>query len=167
MGIEDKYEEVRHLINIGREKGYLVYDEVNDILPEEVSSPEEIDDIFLLFDQLGIEVVDSESAFKRKDEKIEKEAEPEGEFPFRRRPSIPSCIRRSRWKAFPTSRRKPSPATYPGFRRLSRPFTRAGQMDPKSASSGPRPRTTPRSSNRGPTRSQAKCPGLLSNRRPS
>ena len=79
MGIEDKYEEVRHLINIGREKGYLVYDEVNDILPEEVNSPEEIDDIFLLFDQLGIEVVDSESAFKRKDEKIEKEAEPEGE----------------------------------------------------------------------------------------
>ena len=79
MGIEDKYEEVRHLINIGREKGYLVYDEVNDILPEEVNSPEEIDDIFLLFDQLGIEVVDSENAFKRKDEKIEKEAEPEGE----------------------------------------------------------------------------------------
>ncbi len=71
MGIEDKYEEVRHLINLGREKGYLVYDEVNDILPEEVNSPEEIDDIFLLFDQLGIEVVDSESAYKRKDEKIE------------------------------------------------------------------------------------------------
>ncbi|HEU5179563.1 MAG TPA: RNA polymerase sigma factor RpoD [Candidatus Polarisedimenticolia bacterium] len=81
MGIEDKYEEVRHLINIGREKGYLVYDEVNDILPEEVSSPEEIDDIFLLFDQLGIEVVDSEAGYsKRKDgEKVEKEAEPEPE----------------------------------------------------------------------------------------
>jgi RNA polymerase primary sigma factor len=79
VGIEDKYEEVRHLINIGREKGYLVYDEVNDILPEEVSSPEEIDDIFLLFDQLGIEVVDSEASFKRKDEKVEKEAEPEAE----------------------------------------------------------------------------------------
>jgi RNA polymerase primary sigma factor len=79
VGIEDKYEEVRHLINIGREKGYLVYDEVNDILPEEVSSPEEIDDIFLLFDQLGIEVVDSEAGYKRKDEKVEKEAEPEAE----------------------------------------------------------------------------------------
>jgi RNA polymerase primary sigma factor len=79
VGIEDKYEEVRTLINLGREKGYLVYDEVNDILPEDVNSPEEIDDIFLLFDQLGIEVVDSESAFKRKDEKIEKEVEPEGE----------------------------------------------------------------------------------------
>ncbi|HMC83044.1 MAG TPA: RNA polymerase sigma factor RpoD [Candidatus Polarisedimenticolia bacterium] len=82
MGIEDKYEEVRHLINLGREKGYLVYDEVNDILPEEVSSPEEIDDIFLLFDQLGIEVVDSEAHYKRKDEKeekTEKDTEAEGE----------------------------------------------------------------------------------------
>ena len=79
MGIEDKYEEVRHLINLGREKGYLVYDEVNDILPEEITSPEEIDDIFLRFDELGIEVVDSEHDFKRKEEKVEKEAEPEGE----------------------------------------------------------------------------------------
>jgi len=79
VGIEDKYEEVRHLINIGREKGYLVYDEVNDILPDEVNSPEEIDDIFLLFDQLGIEVVDSENQYKRKDEKVEKEGESEGE----------------------------------------------------------------------------------------
>src|SRR5881628_1134190 len=82
LGIEDKYEEVRHLINLGREKGYLVYDEVNDILPEEVNSPEEIDDIFLLFDQLGIEVVDSEADYKRKDEKeekTEKDTEAEGE----------------------------------------------------------------------------------------
>ena len=36
LGIEDKYEEVRQLINLGRERGYLLYDEVNDVLPEEV-----------------------------------------------------------------------------------------------------------------------------------
>jgi hypothetical protein len=38
LGIEEKYEEVRHLITLGRQRGYLVYDEVNDMLPEEVST---------------------------------------------------------------------------------------------------------------------------------
>ena len=58
MGIEDKYEEVRQLIILGRERGYLLYDEINDVLPEEVHSPEDLDDMFLLFDSLGIEMVD-------------------------------------------------------------------------------------------------------------
>lgn len=54
MGIEDKYEGVKHLISIGREKGYLMYDEINDLLPEEVNSTEDIDDLFMLFGNLGI-----------------------------------------------------------------------------------------------------------------
>jgi hypothetical protein len=33
LSIEDKYDEVRQLINIGKEKGYLLYDEVNELLP--------------------------------------------------------------------------------------------------------------------------------------
>ena len=45
MSIEEKYDEVKELILMGKERGYLLYDEVNDILPEEVNSPEEIDDI--------------------------------------------------------------------------------------------------------------------------
>ena len=32
MSIEEKYDEVRQLINIGKEKGYLLYDEVNELL---------------------------------------------------------------------------------------------------------------------------------------
>ena len=41
---EEKFEEVRQLISIGRQRGYLVHDEVNDILPEEIStSVEEIE----------------------------------------------------------------------------------------------------------------------------
>ena len=66
MGIEEKYEEVRHLINLGRERGYLLYDEINDVLPEEVHSPEDLDDMFLLFDSLGIVMVDSEEKYKAK-----------------------------------------------------------------------------------------------------
>ena len=33
MSIEEKYDEVRQLIAIGKEKGYLLYDEVNELLP--------------------------------------------------------------------------------------------------------------------------------------
>jgi RNA polymerase primary sigma factor len=78
LGIEDKYEEVRQLINLGRERGYLLYDEVNDVLPEEVHSPEDLDDMFLLFDSLGIEMVDSEEKYKAKvEEKAAEKEEPE------------------------------------------------------------------------------------------
>ena len=75
MGIEEKYEEVRHLINLGRERGYLLYDEVNDVLPEDLHSAEDLDDMFLLFDSLGIEMVDSEEKYKQKVEEkaVEKE----------------------------------------------------------------------------------------------
>jgi len=76
LGIEDKYEGVKHLINIGREKGYLMYDEVNELLPDEVNSTEEIDDLFMLFGNLGIEVVDSEEQVKRRAEKDDKSEEP-------------------------------------------------------------------------------------------
>jgi len=78
LGIEEKYEEVRQLINLGRERGYLLYDEVNDVLPEEVHSPEDLDDMFLLFDSLGIEMVDSEEKYKAKlEEKTTEKEEPE------------------------------------------------------------------------------------------
>ena len=46
MSIEDKYDEVRQLINIGKEKGYLLYDEVNELLPSEITSAEDLDELF-------------------------------------------------------------------------------------------------------------------------
>ncbi len=76
MGIEDKYEGVKHLISIGREKGYLMYDEINDLLPEEVNSTEDIDDLFMLFGNLGIDIVDSEDQVKRRADKDDKPDEP-------------------------------------------------------------------------------------------
>src|SRR5678810_789071 len=60
MSIEEKYDEVRQLINVGKEKGYLLYDEVNEILPSEITSSEELDDLFNAFGAAGIEVVDSD-----------------------------------------------------------------------------------------------------------
>jgi RNA polymerase primary sigma factor len=64
LSIEDKYDEVKELMNIGKEKGYLLYDEVNDLLPEDLNSSEDLDSIFQLFGSAGIEVVDSEHKFQ-------------------------------------------------------------------------------------------------------
>jgi len=54
--IEEKYEQVRQLIRIGKERGYLLYDEVNDILPPEVHSSEEIDEVLSAFQLYGIDI---------------------------------------------------------------------------------------------------------------
>ena len=51
--------EVKKLIDLGKEKGYLTYDDVNDMLPAEVVSPDQIDDVMSIFGEMEIEVVDS------------------------------------------------------------------------------------------------------------
>jgi RNA polymerase primary sigma factor len=58
LGLDDKYDEVKQLIDMGKEKGYLLYDEVNDLLPSDVTSSDELDDMFSIFRSQGIEVVD-------------------------------------------------------------------------------------------------------------
>ena len=70
MSIEDKYDEVRQLISIGKEKGYLLYDEVNELLRADITSSDELDDLFNTFGSAGIEVVDSEQKY-REDKQVE------------------------------------------------------------------------------------------------
>ena len=61
MGLEEKYDEVQKLIDMGKEKGYLLYDEVSDLLPPEITaSAEDLDDLFSAFGTAGIEVIDTE-----------------------------------------------------------------------------------------------------------
>ena len=64
LSIEEKYDEVRQLIAIGKEKGYLLYDEVNELLPADITSSDELDDLFSTFSAAGIEVVDSEQKYR-------------------------------------------------------------------------------------------------------
>src|SRR5213075_3392404 len=61
-GLDEKYDDsVQKLIDIGKEKGYLLYDEVSDLLPPEISSSaEDLDDLFSAFGTAGIEVIDTE-----------------------------------------------------------------------------------------------------------
>src|SRR5436305_12164362 len=59
LAVEEKYAEVKQLIAIGKEKGFLLYDEIYEVLPEEVTSlPEELDEIYIRFADLGIDVVE-------------------------------------------------------------------------------------------------------------
>lgn len=56
--------DVKQLIHIGKEKGFLTFEQVNDALPTEMASEEEIDDVMLMLDEMGVEVVDEESEAK-------------------------------------------------------------------------------------------------------
>jgi RNA polymerase primary sigma factor len=60
MAKRGKSSDVKMLISMGKEKGYLTYDEVNDILPPDVVSPEHIDDLMVLFGEMDIELVDTD-----------------------------------------------------------------------------------------------------------
>jgi len=64
LSIEEKYDEIRQLIAQGKEKGYLLYEEINELLPTDITSGEELDDLFSTFGSAGIEVVDSEKTYR-------------------------------------------------------------------------------------------------------
>jgi RNA polymerase primary sigma factor len=56
--ILEKIPEVKKLITMGKSNGEITYDEINDILPDKLLNSDKIDDIFILLNQLGIEVVE-------------------------------------------------------------------------------------------------------------
>jgi RNA polymerase primary sigma factor len=64
VGLEEKYDAVKQLIAVGKERGYLLYDEVNDSLPAEVHSSEEIDDLLTTFERNGIEIYEDQASAK-------------------------------------------------------------------------------------------------------
>ena len=51
--------EINQLISKGKEKGYLTYEEVNDVLPSDVVTPDQIDDLMHLFGENEIDIVDT------------------------------------------------------------------------------------------------------------
>jgi RNA polymerase primary sigma factor len=59
MSKDDKLDEVKQLISLGKEKGFLTYDELNNALPADVLSSEQLDNLMVMFGEMDIEVVDS------------------------------------------------------------------------------------------------------------
>jgi RNA polymerase primary sigma factor len=78
MADEPKIEELDKLIAMGKQKGFLTYDEVNDALPSDIVSLDQLDDIMMMFGAMDIEVVDSAKAGRLPSE-IEPQPEPEPE----------------------------------------------------------------------------------------
>jgi RNA polymerase primary sigma factor len=77
LAIEDKYEEdIQKLIDAGKEKGYLTYNEVNDLIPGDLHSPDDLDDLLTTIGTQGIDVLEGGPKFGA--DKFESEGE-EGE----------------------------------------------------------------------------------------
>jgi RNA polymerase primary sigma factor len=72
--VKPKNEHVNKILAVGKEKGYITYKQVNDILPDEVVSSEEIDDILQMLGENDIRVVDHEEKLSQLSEE-EREAE--------------------------------------------------------------------------------------------
>ena len=49
---------LKRLIDIGKDKGYITYEKLNDDLPSEITSSEYIDDLMMMFEELDIMVID-------------------------------------------------------------------------------------------------------------
>ncbi|HEV8525831.1 MAG TPA: RNA polymerase sigma factor RpoD [Terriglobales bacterium] len=58
MALDDKYDDIKKLIDAGKEKGYLTYAEVNDLIPHDVHSPEDLDDLLTTIGTQGIDVLE-------------------------------------------------------------------------------------------------------------
>src|SRR5947199_6126487 len=58
LALEDKFDDIKKLIDTGKEKGYLTYDQVNDLIPHDVHSPEDLDDLLTTIGTQGIDVLE-------------------------------------------------------------------------------------------------------------
>jgi RNA polymerase primary sigma factor len=59
LALEDKFDDIKKLIDAGKEKGYLTYDQVNDLIPGDVHSPDDLDDLLTTIGTQGIDVLDA------------------------------------------------------------------------------------------------------------
>ena len=72
MAIDDKFEhDIDSLIEVGKEKGYLTYGDVNDMLPEELGSADDLDDLITTIGTQGIDLLDGPKFGGDKDFELE------------------------------------------------------------------------------------------------
>src|SRR5436853_1771694 len=80
LALDDKYDDIKKLIDAVKEKGYLTYDQVNDLIPHDVHSPEDLDDLLTTIGTQGIDVLEGPaklppSALEEKFEEVEEAGE--------------------------------------------------------------------------------------------
>src|SRR5438132_12100764 len=55
---EEADNRVRILLELGTSRGYLTYEELNEKLPDEVVSPDKLDTLLMMIDEMGIKLID-------------------------------------------------------------------------------------------------------------
>ena len=80
MGKEGKIKEVEQLISMEGEKGFLSFDEGNEIPPNDIVSSDQIDDVLMMFDEMDIDVVEDLQGLKVEEEKVLEKEEEEDEL---------------------------------------------------------------------------------------
>ena len=78
MAKDEKVDEVKQLISLGKEKGYLTYDELNNALPADMVSSEQIDNLMMMFGEMDIEIIDTPEEERYQKMMAEPEEEREG-----------------------------------------------------------------------------------------
>jgi RNA polymerase primary sigma factor len=58
---------VKKLVAKGKERGYLTYEEMNEELPDDTASPDQLDKLLMTLDELGIELLDESEVARRED----------------------------------------------------------------------------------------------------
>ena len=58
MIIDEKYDRVKRLMEVGKERGYVLYDEVSDVLPADLNGGGDLDDVLAGFDGARIEILE-------------------------------------------------------------------------------------------------------------
>ncbi len=75
MALDDKFEDIKKLIDAGKEKGYLTYNEVNDLIPREMHSPDDLEDLLTTIGTQGIDVLEGPKIPGSLDKKFDAELE--------------------------------------------------------------------------------------------
>jgi RNA polymerase primary sigma factor len=73
VALEDKFEGLQRLVQLGKEKGYVLYDEVSEVLPGELPGGSELEDVLAGLDVAGIEILEEPKDF---DKKLDESEEP-------------------------------------------------------------------------------------------
>lgn len=58
MPADDKYGRLKQLMDVGKEKGFVLYDEVNELLAEDFAGGRELDDLLSDLDSAGVEILE-------------------------------------------------------------------------------------------------------------
>ena len=66
MALEDKFDGLQRLVQMGKDKGYVLYDEVSEVLPGDLAGGSELDEVLAGLDVAGIEILEEPKDFEKK-----------------------------------------------------------------------------------------------------